>query len=66
MKWVIRRTDQGGGWLSRPLRGYEKWNKKGSYTNVLQRARTFDSREAAQAECCPENEKPESVNDIMA
>lgn len=49
MKYVIRRTDQGGGYVAPP--GQDK-----SYVRDLRRARTFDSREAAEAERCPENE----------
>lgn len=57
--YVIRRTDQGGGYVAQP-------GSKHSYTRNLERARTFDTRDAAQSECCPGNEIPVAVADIMA
>ena len=51
--WVIRRLDQGGGYLAKP--GSAK-----SYVKGKAAARRFPSREAAQAECC-ENETPERL-----
>ena len=51
MQHVIHRTDQGGGYLAKP-------GSKHSYTKSLAIARKFDSFEAAEAECCPENETP--------
>lgn len=48
--WIIRRTDQGGGYLAPP--GSER-----SYTSNRYLARRFPNREAAAAECCG-NETP--------
>lgn len=56
--YVIKRLDQGGGYVTPP-------GSRGSYTRNLAEARTFYTRDAAQAECCPENETPVSVDDIM-
>lgn len=53
MPYVIRRTDQGGGWLAKP-------GSKHSYTTHKAGAQRFPSREAAQAQCC-ENETPEEL-----
>ena len=47
--YVIRRTDQGGGYVAPP-------GSHSSYTKKLERARIFPTKEAADAECCPENE----------
>jgi hypothetical protein len=58
MSYVIRRTDQGGGYVSRP-------GSKSSYTPLLQRARTWPTRDAAEGHRCPENEVIESVTDAM-
>jgi len=55
--YIIKRTDQGGGYVSKP--GSAK-----SYTHKLQDARAWPSREAAQRECC-ENERVVRVNDEM-
>jgi hypothetical protein len=46
--YVIKRTDQGGGYLAPP--------PMNGYTKYLERARIFPTKEAADAECCPENE----------
>jgi hypothetical protein len=58
MAYVIRRTDQGGGWVTRP-------GSAGSYTWKLQSARTWPTREAADKQRCPGNEVVESVEDAM-
>ena len=50
--YVIRRTDQGGGWLANP-------GSRHSYTHYLQNARRFPTLAAAQSECCPGNEVAE-------
>ena len=50
MSYVIRRTDQGGGYVSRP-------GAPSSYTHALQHARVFATRGEAERERCPENEK---------
>ena len=49
MKYLLKRTDQGGGYVA-PA-GSAK-----SYTHNINRARRFDTREAAEAERCPGNE----------
>lgn len=54
MPWVLQRTDHGRGYVARPgaLRSYVRtpWN-----------ARTFASKEAAQADACG-NERPVFVD----
>lgn len=52
--YVIRRTDQGGGWVARP-------GSSGSYTKCLSRVRVFASREEAERNRCPENEVVEEL-----
>lgn len=47
--YVIRRADQGGGWVT-PA------GSPGSYTGKLQHARRFPTLEAAERERCTENE----------
>lgn len=47
--YVIKRTDQGGGYLA-PA------GSQHSHTHKLEKAQTFPTREAAQAQCC-ENER---------
>jgi hypothetical protein len=56
--WVIRRTDQRGGWVTPP-------GRRASYTYDLTKAKIFGSREAADAERCPENEIVEAVEDLL-
>lgn len=53
MSWVIRRTDQWGGYVA-PA-GSNK-----SYTPMVSRARRYTTREAAQADCCG-NERPVQI-----
>ena len=52
MTYVIKRTDQGGGYVCRPGPA----NSYGSYTQRLQGAQQFQTREAAEKERCPGNE----------
>tara|TARA_B100002049_G_scaffold93692_1_gene69266 strand:- start:801 stop:992 length:192 start_codon:yes stop_codon:yes gene_type:complete len=47
--YVLKRTDQGGGYVAEP-------GSKSSYTNNVARARKFRSKEEAEAERCVENE----------
>ena len=54
MAFIIRRIDQGGGWLAPP-----GWHK--SFTRNRAKARRFPTREAAQAETCPDNEIVEEL-----
>lgn len=56
--YVIRRLDQGGGWVTDA-----NTNPTGSsYTHKLQNAKRFPSREAAQSDLCPGNEIIERVD----
>lgn len=54
MTFIIRRHDQGGGWLAPP-----GWHK--SYTHNRAKARRFETLEAAEAERCPDNESIEKL-----
>lgn len=56
--YVIKRTDQGGGYVAQS-------GSKSSYTTSLELARKFPTREAAEAERCPGNEVVLDVNDIL-
>ena len=56
--WLIKRLDQGGGYLAFS-------GSASSYTHKLENARTFHTKEAAEAECCPENERPVRLDSIM-
>ena len=47
--YVIKRTDQGGGYVNLP-------GSKSSYTKSIERARKYDSRQAAEEDLCPGNE----------
>lgn len=58
MIYVIKRTDQGGGWLA--MRG-----SRASYTRYLHRARVFHSRDEALGERCPDNEIVQSIEEAM-
>ena len=49
--YIIKRTDQGGGYVNKP-------GSKRSYTKSKASARRFESYEAAKAACCPGNEVP--------
>jgi hypothetical protein len=50
MSYVIRRTDQGGGFVA------DMRVSNGSYTHMIQRAKVFATEAAADAERCVENE----------
>jgi hypothetical protein len=56
--YVLQRTNQGGGYVARP-------GSLRSYTRKLQHARTFATREQAERERCPENERVVTVEDAM-
>lgn len=56
MAYVLRRDD---GWFVAPS------GSSGSYTNRLQYARVFQTREEAEKERCPENERVMSVEEAM-
>jgi len=55
--YVIKRIDQGGGYVAPS-------GMPNSYTNALQNARTFGSREEAQRQCCG-NEVVRSVDEEL-
>lgn len=57
--YVIRRTDQGGGYVA-PA------GSPSSYVQALQYARVFPTREAAERECCPGNELVVSIEHEMS
>ncbi len=54
MAFVIQRLDQGGGWVAPP--GSLK-----SCTHDRAKARRFETREAAEAERCPGNERVDEL-----
>ena len=56
--YVILRTDQGGGYVSRP-------GSPGSYTHRLELARIYKTRDAAHEDRCPGNEVVLPVDDIL-
>ena len=56
--YVIRRTDQGGGYVSKP-------GSKRSYTKKLEAARVYPTRSEADADRCPDNEVTLAVSDIV-
>lgn len=58
MAFVLRRTDQEGGYVAQP--GSLK-----SYTHNLLRARRFRTREEAEADRCVENEVIENFEDLI-
>jgi hypothetical protein len=54
--YVIRRDD--GAFVAPP-------GQRSSYTRDLTRARTFQTREAAERERCPENERVVHTDDVL-
>jgi hypothetical protein len=56
MRYVLWRTDQGRGWVTRA-------GSPGSYTGKLQQARTFATREDAERNRCPGNEIVQSLEE---
>lgn len=56
--YVLVRTDQGGGFVTKP-------GSRGSYTNKLQEARVYETREQASKDACPENERVVAVADLL-
>ena len=54
--YVIKRTDQSGGWVMPP-------GSHESYTSKLQHARKFPTRESAERERCPGNETIQRLED---
>lgn len=55
--YIIKRTDQGGGFLATPGSAH-------SYTHNLAYAQGFRTRDDALAQCC-ENEVPVSVDNFL-
>lgn len=58
LRYVIKRTDQGGGYVAKP-------GSEHSYTHKLEDARTWASREDAERERCPGNEIIISVSRLI-
>ena len=56
--YIIKRTDQRGGWLAKQGSEY-------SYTNNLHLARTFHTVSEAQSERCPSNEIVVNLDTLM-
>ena len=58
--YVIQRTDQGGGYLgANPGMTGQTWVRD------LRNARTFRTEADARKECCPGNERPVRVDDLL-
>ena len=49
MYYVIKRTDQGGEYVSKP-------GNKSSYTNSIRNMRKYTTKEEAESDKCPGNE----------
>ncbi len=58
MTYVIKRTDQGGGYLT-------PTGSHASFTHRLENARTFATKADADAERCVENEIAVPVSSLM-
>lgn len=58
MAFVIKRTDQGGGFVAQP--GSEQ-----SYTHSIRLAKKYPTREAAEADRCPDNEAVVDVINLL-
>ena len=56
--YVIRRTDQGGGYVSKP-------GSQLSYTRRLDRAQKYATREQAAANMCEGNETIEDLERVL-
>lgn len=56
--YVLRRTDQGGGYVSKPGRGC-------SYTFKVRHMKKYPTEEAAKADACVENEVPVPLASII-
>ena len=56
--YVIRRTDQGGGYVAKP-------GSRSSYTKSLARAEKFPDRETAEGHSCPENERAVNLEHLL-
>lgn len=58
MAWILRRTDQGGGYVARP-------GSASSYTKNPLKAQRFATEAAAREASCPENETPVDLNRLV-
>jgi hypothetical protein len=56
--YVIKRTDQGGGYVAMP-------SSRHSYTHNVENAQTFSTREKADGHRCPGNEVVIPLSEIM-
>ena len=56
--FIIKRTDQGGGYVAKP-------GGHSSYTHKLELARVFSTHEEARLERCPANEIVLSIHEAM-
>lgn len=54
MSWIVKRLDQGGGFLNKP-------GSEHAYTRSLIQAQKFPTYEAAKANCCT-NETPQNLD----
>lgn len=52
MAFLLRRTDQGGGWVTAP-------GSHRAYTHKRENAQRYPTREAAERYRCPDNERIE-------
>jgi len=58
MGYVLKRTDQGGGFVTRP-------GSPGSYTKDILQARVFSTKEEADANKCPGNETVLAIDSLL-
>jgi len=57
--WVVKRLDQGGGYLLKP------GHKKAFSKRISSKTRFFQTYAGAWAESCKENERPVHIDDIL-
>lgn len=58
MNFVIKRTNQGGGYVAAP-------GSKNSYTRSLDKAQRYATRADAERDRCPENETIIHVRELL-
>ncbi len=56
--YVLKRTDQGGGYVSKP-------GSRSSYTRDLGRAEKFATKDEAVDNACPDNEVPVNLEHLL-
>ncbi len=61
MPFIIKRTDQGGGYHCDPSR-----HRGASYTRDIMRAKRYPTKESAERDSCPGNEVVIQFNDPYA